>query len=286
MVYLTLLDVLVNGDLMYKEENVGEKYSEFINVRFLLASEMRPRLLLLLLEDNYDLNSLRDILKKPSASVLHGLNELEALRLVQREIKSYSLTSKGTLYAVVLKKLFRDLYIFRTHVDFWQDHSIESIPIEFFRNSYLLKDSIFVESDEENLSKPSDKIMELLSSCDDMKIILPIFLDEHLEKILENLEKGHHLLLITNEEVLDSLKDSIYYDYLYKYSKMDQLGIRKVEDDLKIFLAICRNGMALNLFFKDDLFDNSCVIFNDTEDGLEWANQLFEFYYKKSIKII
>ena len=50
-----------------------------------------------------------------------------------------------------------------------------------------------------------------------------------------------------------------------------------------IFLYI---DLALNLFFNDGLFDNSCVIFNDCTDGLLWANQLFDFYLKKSIKII
>lgn len=271
---------------MYKEENVAIRYDDFKNIRFLLASEMRPRLLLLLLDDNYDLNGFRDILDKPSASVLHGLNELEALNLIKKNFKSYALTSKGILYALALKKLFRDLYIFRNRTDFWQDHSIESIPAYFFRNSYLLKDSVFVESDEENLSKSSDKIIELLSSCDDMRIILPIFLEDYLEKILDNLEKGHNLLLITNELVLDSLKESKYYDELFKYSKCDQLIIKKVEEELQIFLTVCDNGMALSLFFNDGLFDNSCVIFNDNAEGIKWSNQLFDFYLKKSIKII
>ena len=271
---------------MYKEENVVEKYDDFLNVRFLLASEMRPRLLLLLLESNYDLNGFRDALKKPSASVLHGLNELESINLIKKNFKSYTLTSKGILYAVSLKKLFRDLYIFRTHADFWQDHSIESIPAEFFRNSYLLKDSYFVESDEENLSKPRDKILQLLGSCDDMRIIMPIFLEDYLERIIENLERGNDLILITNDLVLNSLKNSQYYEKLIKFSKKEQLTIKKVEDDLQIFLTICENGMALNLFFNDGLFDNSCVILNDCADGLLWANQLFDFYLKKSIKII
>ena len=193
---------------------------------------------------------------------------------------------KGILYAVSLKKLFRDLYIFRTHTDFWQDHSIESIPAEFFRNSYLLKDSYFVESDEENLSKPRDKILQLLGSCDDMRIIMPIFLEDYLERIIENLERGNDLILITNDLVLNSLKNSQYYEKLIKFSKKEQLTIKKVEDDLQIFLTICENGMALNLFFNDGLFDNSCVILNDCADGLLWANQLFDFYLKKSIKII
>ena len=92
---------------MYKEENVVEKYDDFLNVRFLLASEMRPRLLLLLLDSNYDLNGFRDALKKPSASVLHGLNELESINLIKKNFKSYALTSKGTLEICIFSALIQ-----------------------------------------------------------------------------------------------------------------------------------------------------------------------------------
>ncbi|SFL34728.1 Predicted transcriptional regulator, contains HTH domain [Methanobrevibacter olleyae] len=271
---------------MIKKESSAEKYDNFINVRFLLVSEMRPRLLLMLLGSNNNLNTLRKELGKPSASVLHGLNELESLNLIKKNFKNYSLSSKGVLYALALKKLFRDLYIFKTHVDFWKSHSIESIPVEYFKSSYLLKDSVFVESDEEDLSRSLNKTLKLLSSCEDMKIILPIFLEDHLEIILENLERDNSLILITTDEVLKSLKESNYYEKLHKFSKNNQLTIRKVEYELKIFLTVCDNAMALNLFFIDGLFDNSCVIFNEKAEGVDWANQLFKFYLKRSNKIL
>ena len=272
--------------MFYDEKDYSKKYGDFLVVRFLLASKIRPKLLLLLSGSNYDLNSFRKDLDKPYASILHGLKELESANLIKRSFKNYSLTSKGVLCSASLEKLFQDLYIFQSNRDYWLNHSIESIPPESFKNAYLIKDSIFVESDEQNLSKSLMKYLDLLSTCSDMKIILPIFLEDHLEVILENLEKGSNLILITNNRVLSSLRDSKYYEKLVDYSKRGNVSIRKTDDDLKLFLTSCDNGMALNLFFIDGLFDNSCCIFNENPEGIIWANILFKKYIEKSIKVL
>ena len=244
---------------MFNEEDSPNKYVDFLTVRFLLASKM---------------SDFREELNKPSASILHGLKELERINLIKKNFKKYSLSSKGVLCSASLKKLFKDLYIFEINRDFWLNHSIESIPIESFKNTYLLKDSVFVESDEHNLSKSFTQYLELLSNCGNMEIILPIFLE------------GDNLILITNEEVLSSLKKSKYYDDLIDFSKKSQLIIRKVDYDLKIFLTICDDFMSLSLFFKDGLFDNSCFILNEHSDGIKWARILFKKFSEKSIRAL
>lgn len=271
---------------MINEEDSTNKYDDFITVRFLLASKMRPLLLLLLSNSECDLNCFREELDKPSASILHGLKELERINLIKKNFKRYSLSSKGVLCSASLKKLFQDLYVFQINRDFWQNHSIESIPHDSFKNTYLLKDSVFVESDEHNLSKSFTKYLELLSGCGNMEIILPIFLEEHLEIILENLENGDNLLLITTDDVLSSLKKSKYYDDLADFSKKGQVVIRKVDHDLKIFLTICDDFMSLSLFFNDGLFDNSCFILNEHSDGIKWAEVMFKKFFQNSIRVL
>lgn len=268
------------------EEDFTGNYEDFVTVRFLLASKMRPSLLMLLADSQRDLNDFREELEKPSASILHGLKELERINLIKKDFKNYSLSTKGVLCSASLEKLYRDLYIFQINRDFWQNHSIESIPVDSFRKSYLLKDSVFVESDEHNLSKAFNKYLDLIGGCGDMKIILPIFLEEHLEIILENLENGDNLLLITDEDVFSSLKKSKYYDDLVDFSKKGQVSIRRVDQDLKVFLTVSKHFMSLSLFYKDGLYDNSCFILNEEKDGMEWANILLEKYLKDSIKML
>ena len=50
---------------------------EFKDVKYILTSNMRTKLLLALYEIPKNLDELRNELKKPSATILHGLKELE-----------------------------------------------------------------------------------------------------------------------------------------------------------------------------------------------------------------
>ena len=78
---------------MIFEEDFTKKYEDFITVRFLLASKMRPSLLLMLSDSDCNLNDFREELDKPSASILHGLKELERINLIKKDfiLKQFNL---------------------------------------------------------------------------------------------------------------------------------------------------------------------------------------------------
>ena len=50
---------------------------EFKNVKYLLTSSMRTLILVVLYNNKKNLNEIRNELQKPSATILHGLKELE-----------------------------------------------------------------------------------------------------------------------------------------------------------------------------------------------------------------
>ena len=50
--------------MIFDKEDFSKKYGDFLLVRFLLASKIRPKLLLLLSDSYYDLNAFRRDLDK------------------------------------------------------------------------------------------------------------------------------------------------------------------------------------------------------------------------------
>ena len=54
----------------------NKQTQEFQNVKYILTSSMRTLILVVLYNDKKNLNEIRDELKKPSATILHGLKEL------------------------------------------------------------------------------------------------------------------------------------------------------------------------------------------------------------------
>ena len=68
---------------------------EYRDIKYILTTNMRAKLLLALYEIPKNLDELRKELTKPSATILHGLKELETINLVNKAQKCYDLTSNG-----------------------------------------------------------------------------------------------------------------------------------------------------------------------------------------------
>ena len=104
---------------------------EFKNVKYLLTSSMRTLILIVLYTNKKNLNEIRDELKKPSATILHGLKELEENNLIKKDRKYYSLTSNGYLLATNMIKLIDNWYAIEKNKVFWNNHDLSGIPENF-----------------------------------------------------------------------------------------------------------------------------------------------------------
>lgn len=96
-------------------ETKNELNEEFKGIKYLLTSAMRSKLLLAIYEDAKNLDELRNELKKPSATILHGLKELESINLIRKVQKSYELTSNGFLLTTNMVKLIENWYAINKH---------------------------------------------------------------------------------------------------------------------------------------------------------------------------
>lgn len=68
-----------------------------------------------------------------------------------------------------------------------------------------------------------------------------------------------------------------------RYLKKSLLANNKVtvvetEYNPKLFLTFSDDFMTLTLFFKDEHYDDSQIIIDESENALRWANELFEWY--------
>ena len=70
------------GDRMTSVQTKKELNKEFKDVKYILTSSMRSKLLLAVYNAPKNLEELRNELQKPSATILHGLKELENINLI------------------------------------------------------------------------------------------------------------------------------------------------------------------------------------------------------------
>lgn len=264
-------------------ETKKEITEEFSKIKYILSSGMRSRLLLCIYENPKNLEELRTDLKKPSATILHGLKELETINLVKKVKKSYELTSNGYLLTTNMIKLIDNWYSVNKSKDFWNNHDLVSIPEDLLKNIYLLKDAQCVSSTTSNLSNAFNTYLKLISDATWMKIILPIYSETHFKYLIEMLEKDklESLDLVINKKILNSLREHDLFNQKILNNK--KINVKCLDKELKLFLTYSEKFMSLSLFFHDGHFDDSQILIAKDDNALKWAETLINHYRWRKI---
>lgn len=255
-----------------------ELNEEFRSLKFILTSSMRTKLLLAIYENSKNLDELRTELKKPSATILHGLKELENINLVRKVQKYYELTSNGYLLTANMIKLIENWYSINKCRDFWDNHELRDIPEEILKNIYLLKDAKYVNSTTSDLSNAFNNYINLMSNAKKLRIILPIYSENHFKQIIKllNGDELESLDLVVSQHILRSIKHNNFFkNALLKHEKVNVIVKSK---NIKVFLTSSDEFMSLSLFFKDGHYDDSQILIATDEDALRWAFNLFRHY--------
>lgn len=252
--------------------------SEFKNIKYILTSTMRTRLLLTIYEDSKNLDDLRNELNKPSATILHGLKELENINLIKKVQKYYQLTSNGYLLTTNMRKLIENWYSINNNKLFWNNHDLEDIPEDILKDIYLLKDSEYINSTTSDLSHAFNKYIDLISNAKKLKMILPIYSENHFKHIIDLLNNKtlEELELIINTDIFESMKSNEFFNEELMNNK--KVKIFRVEKSLKIFLTFSKDFMSLTLFFKDGHYDDSQILINKNKNSIKWSKNLYDHY--------
>lgn len=261
-----------------------EKDNEFKDVKYILTSSMRTKILISLFEGGKNLDSLRKDLHKSSATILHGLKELEKINYVKKENKNYLLTTNGQIIAINMMKLIENWYTINKNEIFWNTHCLNQIPEELMKTIYLLKDCECITSTDNDLSKSLTTYINLISESENIKITLPIYSEYHLETISKLLKDNQlkTVEIITNKDIYNSIAKNHYFKK--ELLMNENVTINTLKKDTNMFLTCNDKYMTLNLFYKDGNFDDSQLLISKNENGIYWGNKLFDIIKKDKIR--
>jgi len=265
---------------MTRLETKQELNREYRDIKYILTSGMRTKLLLSLYNIPKNLDDLRRDLTKPSATILHGLKELETINLVKKAHKCYELTSNGYLLTTNMIKLIENWYALGKGEHFWDDHDLSDLPEDVLKNVYLLKDANYINSTTSDLSLAFNHYIKAISKSSELRIILPIYSENHFKHIIDLLNNGklEKLELIISEEIFNSIS----CNKLFKEKLIDNMNVKitVIKRRIKIFLTYSKEFMSLTLFFKDGHYDDSQILIAEDENAKKWASSLWNNYRK------
>jgi predicted transcriptional regulator len=271
-----------------KSNNLTENPFDFCNfreMRFIISSKPRSAVLLYLCENGpTNIDILRDIIKKPSPFILNAIRDLETSDFIKRIYKTFYLTSKGKILGLTFFKLIENMYVLKKN-DFWTCHNLKQIPYHSLKQLYFLKDGEYISSTNNDLTKATEKCLDLIKHSNELKIIMPIFSEIHLDAIFESMVKHEGKLeIITNKKIYNLIFNN-YSKEIQILNEKNRISFWNIDFDLKIFLINSNKFSLLNLFFKDGDYDDSIYHLDDSCDGIEWGLNLFNCYKDTGTKI-
>ena len=248
--------------------------SDFNYLKFILASEIRLKLLLSLYESNKTIKELESESNKKSANISRGLNDLKSCKLITRI---------GFLFAKNLQNLVSNFENIDNQERFWEDHSIKSIPNRFLKDISSFSGVSSVKSSITEFAKPINVYLDNIKKSTDICMILPVFSKIFMDSIYEALiDHEGHLDLLTTKTIHDLIVKSDSENYFKALVRDKKIDYYIVEDLSNIFFTVSDKFASIFLFYDDSVFDNSEMLFIEEQSGIGDAYR-FYYSYKKHI---
>ena len=228
MFHLKILFIRTEGGIVisadFFEEN--SNMEDFNFLKFIFSSESRLKLLFSLYESSKTVKEMESQFNMKPGNISRALNDLKSCKLITRlPNKQYAITSIGFLLAKNLENLMFNNENIDGLGDFWEVHSIKSIPNRFLKDISSFSSFSLVKSNITEFAKPINVYLENIRKSTDICMILPVFSKIFMDAIYEALiDHDGHLDLLTTKTIHDLIVKSDsdgYFKALVRDKKID-----------------------------------------------------------------
>lgn len=252
------------------------------DLKFLVSSEVRVKILVSLSKGSKDLAGLKDEIHLSSSTILHGMYHLEQKDIIVRKSGSYSLSQTGEITADKLIDMIRALYALNKCENLFLNHEIGSIPPELLKDVGCLKNALIVRSTSTDIMKPYNVLSEFLSGSRNVKHLSSVFFTPNIQMILENPDKYGKVHLLLTKEILNKLLEVVDRESIEEGLSSGNLKLGIIEDGTRISFTQGDSFMALGLFSDEGAYDLNISLISECEDAIDWGERLFNYHLNLS----
>ena len=161
-----------------------------------------------------------------------------------------------------------------------QEKYIQKIKNKYYldslKNITSLHDSQLIKTTPIDIYKTHNTIKGQLLMSYNIKAIFPYLHPDYPVIIEQVLQKGGNVELIINDEIFESLIDSIDPEIKKRSIENGCLKVHELKDNLNLYLIISDKNTNLGLFKNDGSFDQNRLLTSENQQAIKWANNLFE----------
>jgi len=261
----------------------GDFQNLLADIRFLAGSRVRSKIIFALMDGERSISDIRRSMMAPDSTITHSLMELESKKLVERSQDSCRLTSKGKLMGAVLSRFIASMDAVRLHRDFWNEHSIGVIPLEFLMKINVFRDAYTLEASPGKLEEPYATYLEMLDSSTHLRAMLSVCLPRHTDAIGRFLEIGGAAEVILTPDSYPVFRRESAGMNLKEAMDSGLLRIGILEEKQEISYIVSDTFFAMSLRREGGSDPSSTrVIMGHGDELLRWGNELFDYHWSLS----
>ncbi|MHA1148152.1 MAG: transcriptional regulator FilR1 domain-containing protein [Promethearchaeota archaeon] len=216
-------------------------------------------------------------LKIPGPEISRNIKRLMKKKLIEKTVDNeYQITSTGILFY----EIFRIVEKILTISEFFNDHDINSIPLNLILQLGKLTSIKINDKTMKNVQKWAELVKE-------SEVFIIAISEQFQDSILPIIEKKINNQEIEIKSIIDIslLKDSVKIGKSFKdrhevYDKMDAFTNVRVLNEIGLALLASEKGSIVFLS-KEGKIDYSQCLHDDSKEFIEWTKELFKWYWKK-----
>lgn len=263
---------------------LGRNGDNELLISFLVSSEKREKLLLLLRNSPKTLQQIRDSLNVTSAGIIPEIRKMEEKNLIYKNNREYNLTEIGEIVSESLGKFEQTLNVLGRNSKFWNEHNISAIPIEFRMKLYELGDYEIIKSAPNEIFNPQKEYKKELLNAKYLKALSSVFHPDYPEYVIGLADRGVPVSLIITKELLEDIKEK-YGEELKRGLSYENTNIMICDDFIKISFSVTDLFLSIKLFLKDNNYDFYQNILCYNRSALIWGDELFNYYARLSKRV-
>ncbi|MCZ7355339.1 MAG: winged helix-turn-helix domain-containing protein [Candidatus Methanoperedens sp.] len=250
----------------------------------LTFSGKRRDILFMLQREPKTLQEIRDRLGVTSPEIIPQIKKLEKNNLIHLEGKNYFLTEMGYIVTHSYNHLIKTLDIFEKDIEFWKRHKINGIPYEFkMRLNELGNYRIFGGTPTE-IFKPHNEYIKNLLQSNCIEGVSSVLHPDYPKYINMLADRGMPISIILTEDVFKKMKED-YSAELEKGLEYNNVQVMVFNEKIEFTFTVTDLFLSMRLFFNNGTYDFYNNIISYEKSALEWGNDLFKYFEKRSKKV-
>lgn len=251
----------------------------------LAYSEKRREILLMLEKEPRTLQDIKDCLDVTSPEILPQLKKLQKNSLIRPEGRKYVLTDIGEIVLRSFGQLASTLSIFDNDIEFWKEHRIAGIPREFRIRINELGDYRIFKGTQTDMFKPHNEYIKNLLKSKWVMGVSPVLHPDYPKQLQKLAENGIPISIILTRDVLGKLKDCHKMELDKSFQNINE-RILICNENIELAFTVTDFFLSMRLFLNNGTYDFYNNIISYERSALEWGQDLFNYYERRSEIII